>query len=363
MRTMLAAMVVCTLGTSAPGAATFPGVHWETREPAAVGVRGEVLDRLAEQLGGRGCVVKDGYLIKAWGDSAKRGDWFSSAKPVLSTLLFFAVEEGRVKSVDQPIAEFGWELKPKDRGITFRHLGSMNSGYARPEAPGAAWSYNDYAIQLYQLTLFDKVFQGDPKAVAEDARRLGGLGLEDGLSFNGKRRISASVRDFARIAWFWRNKGRWADKQLLPERYFDEYRKPQTPKDLPQTVKAETDDYLKIGTYGGDSDHFSEDGPGTYGFNWWFNDTGRTHPDALTWPDAPKDTFMSIGARGNSSAVIPSLGVVLVCANGDWDGPGAGDPKGKMNQALKLLTLACSPNQSTRPDKSDGPVQKPAGSR
>ena len=51
----------------------------------------------------------------------------------------------------------------KDRSMTFRHLGAMTSGYARPEPPGAAWSYNDYAIQLYQKTLFDRVFKEPPE--------------------------------------------------------------------------------------------------------------------------------------------------------------------------------------------------------
>jgi len=56
----------------------------------------------------------------------------------LSTLLFFAMQEGLVKSVDQPIQDFGWPLKGKDGGITFRHLGAMTSGYMRPEGPGEA---------------------------------------------------------------------------------------------------------------------------------------------------------------------------------------------------------------------------------
>ncbi|UCH36616.1 MAG: serine hydrolase, partial [Armatimonadota bacterium] len=223
----------------------FPGAAWEQRAPADLGLDSAILDELAQKLGGRGCVIKDGYVVKAWGDQAERSDWFSSAKPVLSTLLLFALQEGLVESVDQPIADFGWDLKPKDQAITFRHLGSMSSGYARPEPPGAAWAYNDFAIQLYQQTLFDKVFRDDPKAAAEHPDRLGALGLQDGLAVRAKnRRLSASVRDFARIAWFWLNRGRWGDRQVLPRRYFDEYMRPQTPKDLPRTQQAETDDYL-----------------------------------------------------------------------------------------------------------------------
>ena len=142
--------------------------------------------------------------------------------------------------------------------MTFRHLGAMTSGYARPEPPGAAWSYNDYAIQLYQKTLFDKVFKEAPESASAAPARFGALHLEDGLEFRkSNRRISASVRDFARIAWLWCNRGHWGDKQLIGRELFDECLHPQVPADLPITVKAATDDYLGIGTYGGESDHFS----------------------------------------------------------------------------------------------------------
>jgi hypothetical protein len=324
----------------ADGSVVFPGVQWEQRDPADLGLVPDLLDQVPAMLGGRGCIVKDGYVVKAWGDQAERSDWFSSAKPVLSTLLFFAVEEGLVKSVDQAISDFGWELKPKDRGITFRHLGAMTSGYARPEPAGAAWAYNDYAIQLYQKTLFDKVFKDDPKKASDDAKRLGGLGLQDGLEWRvTNRRLSASVRDFARIAWFWLNRGRWGDRQVLPRRYFDEYMRPQVPKDLPRTQKADTDDYLGIGSYGGESDQ-ETDGTGIYGFNWWFNDTGRVHPEALTWPGAPPDTVMSLGARGNCSAIMPSLNLAVVCAEGNWGSVKPGDPKSRLNRVLSLAARA-----------------------
>lgn len=332
--------VACCVALAA-GTGVFPGAEWERRAPADAGVDANALRNLSDVLGGRGCVIKDGYIVHEWGDQAERGDWASSAKPVLSTLLFFAIEESRAKGVDQPIVEFGWPLTGKDRGITFRHLGAMSSGYARPEGPGEAWAYNDFAIQLYQKTLFDYVFKGDPKTVAEAPERLGALGFQDGLEFSqDKRRIKASVRDFARIAWFWMNRGRWGDKQVLPAAYFDDYMRPQTPKDLRQTRKAKTDDYLGIGSYGGDSDHFTDAGPGVYGFNWWFNDTGRQNPNIRMWPDAPPDTFMSVGAGGNCAAMMPSLGLVVVSAKGRWGELRAGDAASKFNTILKIAAEA-----------------------
>ena len=349
LRTSTCAVFICgltfvfaqtTIAQLSQSKKTFPQDVWHEQTPEQLGLDAAKLDELANRLGGRGCVIKGGYVVKSWGDQTQVADWLSSAKPVLSTMLFFAVEEGLVKSVDQPIRDFGWELKDKDRDISFRHLGSMSSGYARPESAGEAWAYNDYAIQLYQKTLFDRVFKEDAKLAAEKPSRLGALRFQDGLKFSSKRRLSASVRDFARIVWFWRNKGHWDGRQVLPEKYFDEYMRPQAPKNLPATHEAETDDYLKIETYGGGSDHFTKCGPGVYGFNWWFNATGRQHQENLTWPDAPVDTVMSVGARGNNAAFIPSLDVALICAAGDWNDLLGGAPQSKINQAVGLLAKA-----------------------
>ena len=322
-------------------ARTFPGTTWPIIAPDSLGLDGSALAAVREELGGRGCIIKDGAVVCAWGDLSERSDWMSSAKPVISTLLLFALHEGVIERVDQPIADFGWELAEKDRAITFRHLGAMTSGFRRPEPPGEAWAYNDPAIQLYQKTVFDKVFGADPHQVSGHPDRLGSLGFEDGLNWReGKRRLRASVRDFARIAWFWLNRGRWEDHQLLPDRYFDVYVRPQVPKDVPHTQGSEGPDYLGIGSYGGSSDHFTKYGAGIYGFNWWFNGRGRLHPKSLTWPDAPADTYMSIGAGGNCAAVFPSLNAVLVCAQGNWGKLEGGKQNSRMNRILAQTAQA-----------------------
>ena len=256
----------------------------------------------------------------------------------------FALKEGRVKDFDQRLIDFGWPLEPKDRTMTLRHLASMTSGYARPEEPGKAWAYNDYAIQLYQQTLFDKVFKASPEAVFHDPQRFGALQLQDRFSFRQKnRRMSASVRDFARIAWFWLNRGNWNGKQLLPRSYFDDNMRPQVPKDLALSSDAPTNDYLHIGTYGGESNHFSKAGPGVYGFNWWFNATGGSHPDKLTWPDAPRDTVMSLGLHGNCCAMMPSLNFVVVAADANWGDLMPGQVDSPLNQHLRVIAAAGTP--------------------
>ena len=321
---------------NAKSARVFPGKDWQTIDPAELSLDAARLDALAKRLGGRGCVVKHGYVVKSWGSQAQLSDWYSSAKPVLSTLLMFALKEEKISGFDARLSEFGWDLKPKDRMMTFRHLAGMTSGYGRPESPGAAWAYNDFAIQLYQRTLFDRVFREDPAKVANAPERFGALGLQDGLEFREKnRRLSASVRDFTRIAWFWLNRGNWHGKQLLPRDYFDENMRPQVAIDLPHTQNADTDDYLKVGSFGGGSDHFTKFGAGIYGFNWWFNRPGRLHPDSRTWPDAPGDIVMSVGFGGNCTALAPGQDAILVAARANWGNLEAGQSESEMNQVLR----------------------------
>jgi hypothetical protein len=252
-------------------------------------------------------------------------------------------------------------LSEKDAAMTFAHLANMTSGYARPEPPGQAWAYNDFAIRLYQKTLFDQVFADDPDRVA--ATRFAPLGLEDGLSFDPKRRrLSASVRDFARVAWFWLNKGSWDGRQVLSRRFFDDYQRPHVPADLPVSREAETDDYLNIGTYGGGSSHFSKAGPGIYGFNWWFNAPVPTRRGTLTWPDAPADAFMSLGAGGNCSLMIPSKRLVLVAATANWGENDPGNPGTIVNQRVRLLLDAgrdaSPPRAPSMPFQIDGERKK-----
>jgi hypothetical protein len=89
------------------------------------------IDEICKLLEGRGCIVRHGYVIKTWGRQSQKGDWLSSSKPVFSTLLFFALQEGKLDSVHTPIKRFGWAPCPKDETMTFHHLANMISGYAR----------------------------------------------------------------------------------------------------------------------------------------------------------------------------------------------------------------------------------------
>lgn len=323
----------------------FPGQDWQTRTPEQAGMDGAKLAQFIELISSdlqaarppleeiRGCVIKDGYMVGSWGDPAKRNGWFSASKPVLSTLLFHAIDQGKLPGVDARIADLGWPLSDKDKTMTFRHLADMTGGYTLSEAPGTRWAYNDFGILLYAMSL-EKVFGCTVQQKAQEF--FGPLGLQDG-SLIGKhlkgRGVATSPRDFARVGWFWMNHGRWGSQQLLPASYFEKYMHPDVPADLPRTAGCEPpDDYLQITSYGGGNNQ-TDVGPGMYGFNWWFNTPG---PDGkLPFPDAPRDLVMAVGYSGNIMVMLPSQRL-LAMGRAHW-GEVDLPRRARLNQAIRLL--------------------------
>jgi CubicO group peptidase (beta-lactamase class C family) len=303
------------------GESVYPGETWQTRKATAAGLDTAKLDKFAKAVGGDGVVIRNGYLVKSWGRPERRADWASSCKPVISTLLLFAVQEGKLKSVDDPVRPWvqkKWSSKDlieKDRTMTFRHLADMTSGYSRGELPGTHWAYNDYAIKLY-ANLMTEVLGTSLNDAA--LSRFKPLGFQDGDLFGsrGGAGVNTSPRDFARVGWFWLNKGHWADKQILPRKFFTNYCKPDVPRNLPRT-KQSGKDYLGIGTHGGGTDQ-NFPGQGVYGFNWWFNSEMSGGEKFL--PSLPDDTFCTIGHVGKEVMVIIPSWQMVVAARGDWGG-------------------------------------------
>jgi hypothetical protein len=147
------------------------------------------------------------------------------------------------------------------------------------------------------------------------------------------------------------NRGHWAGRQLLPREYFDRYMKPQVPMDMPLSPSTQPDDYLGVGSYGGNPKTM-EYGPGKYGFNWWFNRPDRG-ADRRFLPDAPADTVMAIGRGGNFMVMMPSLHL-LAAGRGDWGHPMPGPQREKFNANLKLLVQAAGASATSAP--ASGPA-------
>jgi CubicO group peptidase (beta-lactamase class C family) len=276
------------------------------------------LKALAELAGGRGCVVRHGYLVYTWGDPARSGDIASAAKPILSTLLLLAVQQKKIKDVDAKLADFEPRLRGLDRGknagITWRHLASQTSGYGLGEAPEKAYAYNDFALALYYDTLMRQVYRQDGTRVLK--AQLGDvLGFQDRYTFEvfGPRdrpgRLAVSVRDLARFGLLYLRGGQWKGKQVLHSKLVRMVLSSPVPADLPRTRGKDAALLPRQRSLGGGKDQ-TPVGPGFYSFNWWLNRTDRD--GKRLYVDAPPDAFAAVGHGGERAlAVIPSLDLIV----------------------------------------------------
>jgi CubicO group peptidase (beta-lactamase class C family) len=324
----------------------FPDAHWETRTPEQVGLSREKLDALKELVGGRGCVVRRGYMVYSWGDQSKSSDVASAFKPVLSTLLLMAVQDGLLNSVDELVADYEPRLKSfnggKHAGITWRHLASQTSGYGLVEPPGAAYSYNDFALALYYDTLTRKVFKTNGTEVLRK-RLAEPLQFEDAFTFNAFRRpdrdgrLALSVRDFARIGLLYLRGGKWRDHQLIQPEFIQMAINSPIPAGTPLTSGREADMLPGQHSIGG-TRNITRVGPGYYSFNWWLNRTNKA--GQRLYVDAPADAFVASGHGGKRALwILPSLDLI-VCWNDspiDDHDKSPGNPDSKCNEAVRLM--------------------------
>jgi hypothetical protein len=115
---------------------TFPDVEWEVRTPAEVDLDVAKLQELSAMVGGAGAIVRDGYMVYTWGDQSARSPsfaWASASKAVVSTMLFFAINEGRLSGPNVRVRNYvrqqfpGEDLIAKDVPMTFRHLANAQA--------------------------------------------------------------------------------------------------------------------------------------------------------------------------------------------------------------------------------------------
>jgi CubicO group peptidase (beta-lactamase class C family) len=192
---------------------------------------------------------------------------FSMAKSILSILIGCAIDEGLIKSTDEPVTNYIPELA--DNGfdkVTILHLLQMtsglkfNEGYFNPFGEVATFYYGTNlrrAILKSKLkeepgTHFDYV-SGNPqilglileralkdKAISEyfQEKLWIPLGMEYDASWSIDRKkdglektfccINARARDFAKIGRLYLNKGNWNGKQIVKETWVNESTKVDT---------------------------------------------------------------------------------------------------------------------------------------
>jgi CubicO group peptidase (beta-lactamase class C family) len=309
----------------------FPAATWRTALPEEVGLDADRLQALqrwyaeaAQERPYRLLVVRHGRLVAEWqqglGADAQR-NLASAAKSVYSSVLGIAIAEGRLPSADARVIDYYPEMMdvpeghgpkegryayPKDRDITFRQLISNTSGYMKPgEMPGQVFNYQTFGMNIvtHALGTIDGVYDtrnpGDTPGFGQliDRTIREPIGATWGLAYSNFEyqpgapaaifgnycSILATARDMARLGLLWARRGRWGDRQVVPEGWL---------RSATRTAPAVLE-------------HCPPD-TWSYGYAFWTNDHG------LLWPNLPREAFAASGAGSQLIWVCPGLDLVVV---------------------------------------------------
>jgi CubicO group peptidase (beta-lactamase class C family) len=232
---------------------------WQSSDPSALGLNAGVLRRHADlcvRTGSDACiVVYKGKIVQELYSSryVAPAMAMSSTKSVTGLLVGALLEDGKLKSVDEPVCKYVKEwCEGRKARVTLRHLLTMTSGLPRmrdksvgfvadknpfvialPLAtePGAAWDYSNEGVQLLSPIL-DRA-AGEP--IQDYARRrlfepLGMTATRLHLDEKGHAWTYADMettpRDFARLGVLMLNKGTWRGRRVLSESWVEQSTRP-----------------------------------------------------------------------------------------------------------------------------------------
>ena len=242
---------------------------------------------------------------------------FSAAKSIISLLIGIAVDEGKIKNVDQPIADFLPHFQEGDlRKVRIRDLLTMSSGLSWKESdksyfslnasgyygddegyvvdqmqvkekPGQNWEYRSGDTQVLGL-IVEKVFGQNISTLVSErfAKPMhfehDAVWLLDGAKKHEKAFccFNATARDYSRFGQLVLNNGAWNGKQIVSPTYLKQALAPAS--------------YLKDPTEGGRLVDY-------YGFQYWI----VNHPNGMKVPSMN-------GLFGQYVYIIPEKNAVIV---------------------------------------------------
>jgi len=225
---------------------------------------------------------------------------FSMAKSFASALVGIAIDEGHIKSVDEPITNYIPELLEKDKrfkAITIRHLLTMSSGIKYEEGGDLPWSDEAddtktyYATDLRELALENCQIEGEPgeyfeynnynplligmileratgmsvsRYMEEKVWKPTGMEADGSWSLDSTQSgfekmesgVNARARDFARFGILVAKEGRWEGRQLLSRGWIEESTRADTSTDPSQDYQY----FWWVNMPDGETSHFSARG-------------------------------------------------------------------------------------------------------
>ena len=227
-------------------------------------------------------VIKNDSILfeKYWGDHNEKtvSNSFSAAKTIISLLIGIALDEGHIKSLDEPVGNYIPEFNNMGRNvITIRHLLLMASGLdweesgSNPiseaaegyftddlyglvtrqlvvEKPGVRFNYQSGNSQILGILLSKATKMPLSKYMEEKLWKPIGASSQAYWSMDDEGGIEksfccfyATAKDYALLGRLVLNKGKWNEKQLISKNYMEE---------LVKTPELKTDEGTPNQRYG-----------------------------------------------------------------------------------------------------------------
>ncbi|MDC6350549.1 serine hydrolase [Zeaxanthinibacter sp. PT1] len=284
----------------------------------------EILGPTKKRGGPTGMILKDGYLVRQWGDTGRVDMTFSVTKSFLSTVAGLAVDHGLIKQTSDKVSAYIWDGTfegSHNAKVQWSHLLQQNSDWSgqlwglydwadRPpreggidewknralNPPGTVMEYNDVRVNVlaYALThtwrkplptvLKEKIM--DPIGASTTWRWFGydhawteidGYKMKSvtGGGHSGAG-IFINTEDMARFGLLFMNNGVWEEQRLISTDWIQEALTPSAPEH-------------------------------NYGYMWWLNSKGDRH-----WDELPEHIFYAAGFGGNFIVIDQERNLVVV---------------------------------------------------
>ncbi len=212
-------------------------------------------------------------LLVAWGDTLIYEEYwgehdqnqisnsFSMAKSIVSLLIGVALDEGKIKSLDEPVANYLPEFADEKKEITIRHILTMSSGlswtesYVSPfcdvaelyydtddrdlalnrrtieEDPGLTFKYKsgDTQVLMYILMAATGTSVSDYASeklwipMGDESEAMWSLADDENSAEKAFCCFYSTSRDFIRLGKLVNNDGNWNGKQLVSAAYVNEF--------------------------------------------------------------------------------------------------------------------------------------------
>lgn len=284
----------------------------------------DILGPTKERGGPAGMILKDGYLLAAWGDTKRVDMTFSVTKSFLSTMAGLAMDQGLISNITDKVGRYVWDGTfdgEHNSKINWEHLLQQNSDWSgelwglkdwadRPpregglddwkfrtlNEPGTVMEYNDVRVNVLAYSLTQVWRKPLPMVLKENLMDKIGASTTwrwygydhawttiDGIKMqsvtgggHSGAGIFISAEDMARFGLVFQNHGKWKGEQLISQDWITMATRPSVPNV-------------------------------NYGYMWWLNQKGARH-----WEGVPEHVFYAAGFGGNFIIVDQEKGLLMV---------------------------------------------------